>query len=268
MQVAIVGAGNMGGAIALGLLRSGMQGADVHLVDSNVEKANALAKDCGFTVHSVAGEWLSAMDVLVLAVKPQGLQVCCEGLAPFVAEKTHVLSIAAGVGTQAIARWLKHKDIVRAMPNTPALVSKGITGLFAPKSATQAGRDAAQFVLGAVSKTFWVEKEEDLHVVTGGSGSGPAYLFLFMEAFSEALERRGFPSELAREDVLRTVEGAAALARESGEPFSLLREKVTSKGGTTAKALEAFAAGDFKGLVEKAVDACVKRSEEMGKDFA
>ena len=179
-----------------------------------------------------------------------------------------MLSIAAAVRADVIADWLGTRRVVRCIPNTPAMVGKGFSGLFAAPQATKDDRYRAQCVMQTVGALEWVESEDDLHLVTAGPGSGPAYVFLFMEALADALMQEGLSPEKAKEFALSTVEGAAALARTSGEAFDVLRHNVTSKGGTTAKAIEAFEAHDLRGTVKAAVQACRTRSEEMSELFA
>jgi len=264
MKIALIGGGNMGSAILGGLAKSGMD-VSLFVLDPNVEKRARLASLYAVKGYESAGEWLREVDALVLAVKPQVFEAAAKALVPFLRPDVHILSIAAGVTVAAIQKWLKHEDVVRAMPNTPALVSCGITGLFASQAASRESQEIAERIMRCVGQVVWVKTEEELHIITGGSGSGPAYVFLFMEALSAALQKRGFDEALAREEALCTVEGAAKLARETGEAFGKLRENVTSKGGTTAKALEAFEAGDFRGLVDRAVAACIDRSVEMAE---
>lgn len=267
MKIAFMGGGNMGSAIIGGLVANGMAGGDILLCDPNADKREKLAGQFGVQTFESAGEWLSAADMVVLAVKPQMLEACCSEIRPHLKPSVAILSIAAGVAIESIAKWLGTRNIVRAMPNTPAKVGAGFTGLFAGSGAADAARSAAERVMGSVGRVLWLSAEDDIHVVTGGPGSGPAYVFLFLEALSAALEKRGMSEESARELALSTVEGAAKLARESGEDFAQLRRNVTSKGGTTAKALEVFEARDVRGIMDEAVGACVARSREMARLF-
>lgn len=268
MRIAFLGGGNMALALIGGIVRAGIPGEMIVVSDPHEEKRMRLTQEFGVHAFDGAGEWLSRADVIVLAVKPQKLEDCCRNAASFIRDDALVLSIAAGVSIAAIASWLGHEKIVRAMPNTPARVSSGVTGVFAPAAVDETGKKVVQTILASVGDVLWVAREEDLHVVTGGSGSGPAYVFLFMEALAQALQDEGMDEATARRMALGTVEGAARLARESGEPFAALRESVTSRGGTTARALEVFEAEDLRGTMARAVKACIARSKEMSAQFA
>lgn len=267
MTIAFIGGGNMAKAIVAGLCAKGANPDTVCVSDPNADKLGALRQTYGVRTFEVTGDWLLEADIVVLAVKPQVLKAVCQQAAAFVKPSATVLSIAAGVASESIARWLDHAKIVRCMPNTPAMVGQGMSGLYASETIDEAARDAVQRVMQCVGRVRWVQDEEDLHVVTGGSGSGPAYVFHFMQALQEALQVQGMDAVTAREVALTTVEGAAALARESGEPFEILRANVTSKGGTTAKAIEVFEKHDCRGIVDEAVRACIARSREMAECF-
>ena len=267
MKIAFMGGGNMGSAIVGGLAARGMPGGDILVSDPNADKREGLAGQFGVQTFESAGDWLGQADMVVLAVKPQMLEACCRQIRPLLKPSAAILSIAAGVAIASIAKWLGTDNIVRAMPNTPAKVGAGYTGLFAGSGATEEAKRSAEKTMASVGRVLWLAAEDDIHLVTGGPGSGPAYVFLFLEALSAALEKRGMSAQDARELALGTVEGAAKLARESGEDFAQLRRNVTSKGGTTAKALEVFETRDLRGIMDEAVGACVARSREMAKLF-
>jgi pyrroline-5-carboxylate reductase len=267
MKIAFMGGGNMGSAIVSGLVAHGFPGSNLMVCDPNADKREALETRCGVCTHEAAGSWLSEADLVVLAVKPQMLKDCCEEIRPLLKSSAGILSIAAGVAIESLAAWLGTRDIVRAMPNTPAKVGSGFTGLFAGAGAAEQTRQAAERIMASVGRVLWLDSEEDIHLVTGGPGSGPAYVFLFLESLAEALEKRGMSRDFARELALSTVEGAACLARETGEDFAQLRRNVTSKGGTTAKALEVFEKRDARGMMDEAVGACIARSREMAELF-
>lgn len=268
LKIGFLGGGNMTSAIVAGLAANDASAQSVTVMDRHPEKLAKLRALFGVAEQQSAGEWIGEQNVIVLAVKPQGLKICCEAAAPYLNEQTTVLSIAAAVPAKSIGHWLKTPHVVRAMPNTPAMVQKGLTGLFASESARAIDRERAVSVMRTVGACEWVREEKQLHLVTAGPGSGPAYVFLFMEALADALEHEGLDAESAKAFALGTVEGAAALARMSGEPFSVLRQNVTSKGGTTAKAIEALEGHDLRGAVLAAVQACRRRSEEMSELFA
>ena len=267
LKIGFLGGGNMAGAIAAGLAANGTNPAAIAVMDRHPEKLAVLRERLGIATYEAAGDWISEMDVVVLAVKPQGLEACCAQAARWISPEATVLSIAAAVRSEVIARWLGTRRIVRAMPNTPAMAGKGFTGLYAGEGAIEVDRSRAQAILQAVGAVHWVDGEQALHLVTAGPGSGPAYVFLFMEALADALVEQGLEADAAREFALSTVEGAAALARQSARPFEELRRNVTSKGGTTAKAIEAFEARDLRGTVKAAVEACRARSCEMSDLF-
>lgn len=267
MKIAFMGGGNMGSAIVSGLVSHGFPGSDLMVCDPNADKREALQASCGVLAFDAAGDWLAGADLVVLAVKPQMLRDCCEMIRPLLKSSAGILSIAAGVAIESLAGWLGTRNIVRAMPNTPAKVGAGFTGLFACADAREQTREAAERIMASVGRVLWLGSEDDIHTVTAGPGSGPAYVFLFLEALSAALEKRGMSRDFARELALSTVEGAARLARETGEDFAQLRRNVTSKGGTTAKALEVFENRDARGMMDEAVGACIARSREMAELF-
>ncbi len=267
MKIAFIGGGNMGSAIIGGLVSHGFAGGDILVTDHNGQKRDRLGSEFGVQAFEAAGAWIGQADLVVLAVKPQMLKECCAQVRPWLKESAAILSIAAGVTIESLTAWLGTGNIVRAMPNTPAKVGMGFTGLFAAAGATSSARAMAEKTMASVGRVLWLGSEEEIHVVTGGPGSGPAYVFLFMEALAGALEKRGMDQGSARELALCTVEGAAKLARESGEEFSELRRKVTSKGGTTARALEVFEAAGVRDTMDQAVGACIARSREMAELF-
>jgi pyrroline-5-carboxylate reductase len=202
--------------------------------------------------------------VVVLAVKPAEIRGVCEELRAVPGARV-VLSIAAGISSSSLAKWCANDAIVRAMPNTPALIGRGITGLFARAGVTEAQRRDAQTVLNAVGQTVWFDDESMLDAVTAISGSGPAYVFYFMEALQAAAEQMGMEAGLARTFARETFAGSAELALQSVEDLAILRERVTSKGGTTEAALASLrAAGVFDAVVRAAL-AARDRSRELGK---
>ena len=265
MKILFLGGGNMANALIGGMVKQGFAAADIHVIDPGAEARQRLAGSYGVTCHAAAGDAPVAPDVLVLAVKPQQMR---EAVAPLVGRlgEALVVSIAAGLGMAALARWLgDHRRIVRCMPNTPALVGAGITGLCALPEVDAAGRALAERVLRAVGSTVWIDDETQMDGITALSGSGPAYVFLFIEALQQAADELGFSAEQGRQLAVETVRGAAALAAASNDPASLLRERVTSKGGTTEAALQVMLA---RGVKEGIVAGCLAadaRGRELGK---
>jgi len=203
----------------------------------------------------------------VLAVKPQQMRAAIEGLGAALSEAL-VVSIAAGIRSADVSRWLDgHRRIVRAMPNTPALIGRGVTGLFAVEGLAEVDRDLAARTLSAVGEVVWVDAESALDAVTAVSGSGPAYVFLMMEAMQHAACALGLDERQARALVLNTFAGASELALRSDEPIALLRERVTSKGGTTAAALDVFEASPLRAVFVDALRAAQRRGAQLGKEF-
>ncbi len=262
MTIYFLGGGNMAEAIAGGLVKQG--GYHVHIANRGAEKRERLARELGVQVsEKLPG--LNADDVLVLAVKPQDMQAACAGLQT---NGTLVLSVAAGLSIDTLSRWLGGtRRIVRVMPNTPSKVGLGVSGLFAADGAGEADKRIAQNVMAAVGETVWLENEAQMHAITGITGSGPAYVFYLMNALQAAAVQQGFDEKTARSLSLATFKGVAALAELSGEDFSTLQQNVTSKGGTTFAAVEAFNAHRLPEAIEAGVKACVARSQEMAQQF-
>lgn len=264
MKITFIGGGNMASALIGGLRRQGFPQNDITVVEPLAESRARLSAGFGVACRAAADAGSLDGSVLVLAVKPQQLR---EALAPLCGrlDDQLVVSIAAGVRLDDISRWLGgHRKLVRAMPNTPALIGAGITGLCADPSVDAQGRHEAERILGAVGKTLWIADEALMDAVTAVSGSGPAYVFYFIEALRDAACALGFGAEQARLLAIETVVGAAALAAGSGEDVAVLRQRVTSKGGTTEAALDALAAADFKAVILRAVRAAEARGRELG----
>lgn len=262
LTVGFLGGGNMAGALAGGLLAAAKAEVTIHVVDHHPEKLAALAEK-GAKTHAELGAWVAECDLMVLAVKPQVMKVAVEPLGALLGEKTALLSIAAGIESAVLSGWLGGRPVMRAMPNTPALVGCGVSGLWAPDAAKAGDVRAARRVLEAAGAVVEVASEDEIDLVTAIPGSGPAYVFRFMEALEKAGITRGLPKESAHALALGTVYGAAELAKRSGEDFALLRERVTSKGGTTAKALDVMNARDIDGLMDEAIEAARARAVEM-----
>jgi pyrroline-5-carboxylate reductase len=266
MKVTFLGGGNMGAAIIGGLVARGFPPSDITVIDPGAAARAALATRFGVAAREAAGAGLPVADALVLAVKPQQMREAVKPLLPL-APSTVVVTIAAGIRIADLSRWLGgHAAIVRAMPNTPALVHAGITGLYAPPAVGAEGRSRAEALLGAVGETVWLPREEDLDAVTAVSGSGPAYVFYFIEALERAGVELGLAPEAARALALGTFAGAAKLARERGEDPAVLRAQVTSKGGTTERALGEMEGAALKARFIAAVKAACARSKELGEE--
>jgi pyrroline-5-carboxylate reductase len=271
MKISFIGGGNMTQAILGGLIASG-QAADDCFVIEPAEAARA--KLAGHKVSSSAAWSARALDadVILLAVKPQMMRVAIEPLVAALGDQL-VISIAAGIRSADLSRWLgggqlAYERIVRAMPNTPALVHAGITGLYAMSAVAVEEKRAAEKLLASVGKTVWFDNEVALDAVTAVSGSGPAYVFYFMEALEEAAIELGFDAKAARLFALETFAGSVKLARESADAPATLRANVTSKRGTTERAIEAFDRANLKEKFIAGVKAAAARSAELGQELA
>jgi len=265
-KVSFIGGGNMAAAIIGGLIASGTQPTDIEVVEINADARAQLSARFGVVTHTdLSQARLHAL--IVMAVKPHTLPDVAAALAQRLAGHL-VVSIAAGVRVADLVRWLGgHARIVRAMPNTPALVRAGITGLFAPPTVSHDARSQAEAVLRAVGGVVWVEDEPQLDAVTAVSGSGPAYVFYFIESLEAAGVAQGLAPETARQLALQTFFGAAKLALESGEEPGVLRQRVTSRGGTTERGIAVLDAAAVKLAIGQAVEAASRRSAELGDEL-
>ncbi len=262
-----IGGGNMASALIGGLLREGYNAQEIRVVEIMAEAREALEKKYAVAVFSSVAEATAGGDIIVLAVKPQQMAHVCATLKPHVGTQL-IISIAAGIRTQDLSRWLGgHTHIVRAMPNTPALALAGMTGLYAMPGVSKEHKDAAQAVLGAAGATMWFDDENNLDAVTALSGSGPAYVFYFLEAMQQAGVELGLTSQAARSLGVCTFLGAAKLAAESTEDASVLRARVTSKGGTTERALSVMDAAELKAHMVEAIKQAAARSKELGDEL-
>jgi pyrroline-5-carboxylate reductase len=263
MNIGFIGGGNMAGALIGGMLRRGFAAADIVVAEPLDAQRAKLAQEFGVAVEESAAQALTA-DVVVLAVKPQVLRQVVSSW-PKLAPGTCVLSIAAGIRAADIARWLGgHAAVVRAMPNTPALVGAGIAGLYALPGASAAQRRQAESILAAVGACVWVDDEARIDAVTAISGSGPAYVFLFIEALEAAGRDLGLDAATARALALETFRGAAELAVHDGAEPAELRARVTSKGGTTERGIAALEAHGVRQAVLAAARAADARARELG----
>jgi pyrroline-5-carboxylate reductase len=266
VNVTFIGGGNMADALIGGLLRKGFAADDLRVVELLPEARRRLADKYRVACFGDARGAVRGEDVIVLAVKPQQLREAVKSLG--VAPNSHlVISIAAGMRLTTLSRWLGgYTRLVRAMPNTPALIGEGVAGLCA-MDVTQQDRGNAETILGAVGTTVWIGDESQMDAVTAVSGSGPAYVFYFIEALEEAARELGLPLEVARRLALDTFTGAARLAAGSPEPVPVLRERVTSKGGTTERALASMTKDRVKEAIVRAIRAADERGRELGDEL-
>ncbi len=264
MKITFIGGGNMAVALIGGLRRQGYSAAGIQVVEPVAQARERLTDEFGVRCTPVVDAAALNCVALVLAVKPQTMK---EALAPAMGKLADqlVVSIAAGLRLADIARWLGgHRKIVRTMPNTPALIGAGITGLYAHESVDLEGRMTAEKILSAVGRTVWIDDETMMDAVTAISGSGPAYVFYFIEALEAAAKDLGFDADTARTLAIETFLGAAKLADSSTDAVSLLRERVTSKGGTTEAALKSFDVDGIHGAIARGVQAANARGRELG----
>ncbi len=263
--IAFIGGGNMARSLIGGLIARGTAAADIRVSEPVETLRDALAHDFGVCVGSDNAGAASGAGLWLLAVKPQVMRAVCEALAPLAqAERPLVVSIAAGITAAQLLRWLGGDvAVVRAMPNTPALLGAGVTGLFGSTEVDASGRERAVNLLASAGKTVWIDDEARMDAVTAVSGSGPAYIFLLAEAMETAALAEGLPAEAARTLVLETVLGAARMLTESGEDPAELRRRVTSPGGTTQAAIETFEAGGFRTPVAAAIRNATGRGKQL-----
>ncbi|MDA8656851.1 pyrroline-5-carboxylate reductase [Luminiphilus sp.] len=269
-KITFIGGGNMARAIYRGLVESGFPAENIGVVDPS-EAAQSAARASGLIriAESATDADLSA-DLIVLAVKPQITDIALSPLAHRVSSTATVLSIIAGINSASLANLLglpNDDAVVRSMPNTPALVGEGMTGLFSNSDQRAHGRILAERVMSAVGQCVWVSNESDLDLVTAISGSGPAYFFLFMESLADAAVELGMSPQTAHQLSVQTALGAAKLAQASDDGLAKLRENVTSPGGTTEQAIESFEASELRAIVMSATRAAKKRSIELSEEF-
>lgn len=267
MRITFIGGGNMAAALIGGLVARGRAASDLKVVDPVDTQRASLTERFGVGTFASADAQALDSEVWVLAVKPQQMKAVAEGVKPHLKGQL-IISIAAGIRAGDLSRWLGgHTRIVRTMPNTPALVGEGVTGLAPFPGLSEADQAIAGAILGAVGQTVWVKDESLLDAVTAVSGSGPAYVFHFMEGMLAGALKLGLDEAQAKALVLATFRGAAKLASESTEPPSVLRERVTSKGGTTAAALNVMTEHELAASIGDALAAACRRSVELGDEF-
>lgn len=269
-NLCFIGCGNMGRSLIGGLLADGYRADHLCGIDQNPQQREITQGRFGIEVYEDNPGIVNQADILVLAVKPQQMQGMLTGLAAAMngARSPLVISVAAGIRIAAIDRWLGHDlPVVRAMPNTPAIIRTGVTGLYANQRATAEHRQQAESLMRSVGAVVWLAVEEQLDIVTALSGSGPAYFFLLMELLERAAMEQGLPAEQARLLTMETALGAARMVMESSHTAATLRQQVTSPGGTTEAALQVLTQGGIEQLVSKALDAARDRSVELADRF-
>jgi len=252
-RIAFIGAGNMATSLIGGLLAQGIPASHIRASDPGAEQRAKVAAEHGIKLFENNAEAIAAADVVVLATKPQVLKGVCQTLAPSLQPGQLIVSIAAGITCASLSAWLGDVAIVRCMPNTPALLRQGVSGLYANAKVSPTQRQQAEQLLAAVGLALWLDEEQLIDAVTAVSGSGPAYFFLLIEAMTAAGEKLGLPRD--------------TMATESDVEAAELRRRVTSPNGTTEAAIKTFQAGGFEALVQQALDAAARRSAELAEQL-
>lgn len=265
-HLAFIGGGNMASAMISGLQAQGFPVNQIDVVEPFPEAQERLKTHFAIDAQPLAGDFLSKATIVIWAVKPQAFKEAAEPVQALTRNALH-LSVAAGIPSGSIAQWLGSDRIIRTMPNTPALIGKGMTGLFARAGVTESDRQHAERIVAGMGQYLWLEQEDLLDAVTAISGSGPAYMFYFMEAMTAAGAAMGLSREQAYQLAVATFIGAGELARTSHEPPEILRQRVTSKGGTTHAAITSMDDSHIKDLFAKALHAAHRRAQEMGAEF-
>jgi pyrroline-5-carboxylate reductase len=265
-HIAFIGGGNMASAIVGGLLRRGLQASQITIIEPFADTAAKLIQDHGVSVFPSAGPSLALADLVVWAVKPQVFHEASSSVSLHTQGALH-LSVAAGIRTDSICRWTGSDRVVRCMPNTPALIGQGITALFACPTVTPQDKSLVEQVIATTGQYLWVQQESHLDAVTALSGSGPAYVFYFLEAMTQAGVGMGLSAEQAYKLAVATFSGASSLAAASTESPEVLRQRVTSKGGTTYAAITSLDDSDVKSSFVKAMQAAQVRARELGDEF-
>lgn len=267
MKICFIGGGNMAVAIIGGLLESNyVQAETVRVVEINADNRARLQNEFGVQTTADLSEGVTGSEVVVLAVKPQQLREVAGQLAPMLNGQL-IISIAAGIRATDLQHWLNTRNIVRAMPNTPALIRQGVTGLYALRGVCAGHKTISGKILDAVGTSVWLDDEAQMDALTAVSGSGPAYVFYFIESMQQAAQELGLNAEQSRQLVLGTFAGATALAKASDDDVGTLRARVTSKNGTTERALLSMEVDQVKQHIAKAVHAAAARSKEMGDEL-
>ena len=263
MKINFIGGGNMARAIIGGLKQNGFEMSDITVLELDAQKRAELAQDLNVQVTDTYAEFHNT-DVIVLAIKPQQLKEVCQQLSAVLSSQL-VVSIAAGVRSKDMSAWLNHyQGIVRVMPNTPAQIQAGVSALYAMPQVTQTQREQASTILAAVGKTLWLDDETKMDAVTAISGSGPAYVFYFIEALQAAGVALGLTNDEANMLALQTFAGASLLASQSTTDVKTLRAQVTSKGGTTEQGILSLESADIKQIIAQAAKAAADKSVTLG----
>lgn len=265
MKIGVIGGGNMAASLLGGLIADGFESSAIWVSDPNQPKLDAFEKNFSVNTTQDNEALCASVDVLLFAVKPQVLRKVAQGVRSAIqTHKPLIISIAAGIRESDLQRWIGgERAIVRCMPNTPALIGSAMTAMVANDFVSAEQKDHADSILRAVGMTLWLSDERAINAATALSGSGPAYFFLVMEALEQAGEVIGLTPEEARTLTMQTALGASRMALESGEPLALLRQRVTSPGGTTERALRALESGGLRQLFTHALQEANRRADEI-----
>lgn len=264
--VAFIGGGNMASAIIGGLVSRGLPIDRIDVVEPFAETRASLQSQFNIIALEKPNSQIARAQIVVWAVKPQAFKEAAQQVAPHTRSALH-LSVAAGIRTDSIAQWLGCQGVVRAMPNTPALIGQGMTGLFARTTVAASERELVEEVVSTVGAHMWVGRESQLDIVTAISGSGPAYVFYFLESMVKTGMEMGLTREQAHQLATNTFAGASELARRSNEEPSVLRQRVTSKGGTTHAAIQSMESDGMSMAFARALHAAKDRARELGDEF-
>lgn len=266
MKITFIGGGNMASAMIGGMVKQGFTGNQIHVIDPNEARRALLESEFGISTAE-PGSALPASDAVIFAIKPQQFRAVAEAIRPTLGNAL-VISVAAGIRAETLTQWLAPQSrIVRVMPNTPALIQSGMSGAYAAPQVTAADRELTERILSAIGEFVWVDEESDMDGITAISGSGPAYVFYFMEALQAAARAQGFTPDVAKKLAYQTFAGAIELAQSSEDDIATLRTKVTSKGGTTERAINAFENSQLRATIIAAAAAAAARSRELGEEF-
>jgi pyrroline-5-carboxylate reductase len=265
-RIAFIGGGNMASAIIGGLISQGHAPGQIDVVEPFAETRDKLKSSYGVSAQAEPGAFLTGAGMVIWAVKPQTFREAALQVQPHVQQALQ-LSVAAGIRSDSIVNWLGTQRVVRAMPNTPALIGKGISGLFARPAVTAQDRQQVNQVMASTGELLWLDAEEKLDIVTALSGSGPAYAFYFMEAMTTAGAEMGLTREQAQQLAVATFIGAGELVRSSGESPKVLRQRVTSRNGTTDAAINSMEDDDLQAVFINAMYAARRRAQELGDEF-
>jgi len=268
-KIGFIGGGNMATSLIGGLISDECQAANIWVAEPDAGRREVLANRYGVTVTADNAELAASVDVVVLAVKPQVLHEVCASISEAVkTQQPLVMSVAAGIRIGDIDRWLGGENaVVRTMPNTPALVKSGATALFANERVNSSQRELSEAIMRAVGLTLWLDEEAQMDAVTALSGSGPAYFFLIIALLQQSVIKLGLSDDNARLLALQTAFGAAKMALESNDDSSTLRQRVTSPGGTTEKAIGILEDGDIRALFDKALEGARDRAAELADEL-